>query len=88
MNTLQNIKIMKFIKSTLLIGLIVVSCKKEQKIERTVTTDSIIADTIKTDTTIVAPPAPVPVPADTLRTDSTSSKKRQDTAKTKKTRSK
>ncbi|WP_312303564.1 hypothetical protein [Chryseobacterium sp.] len=72
---------MKFIISAAIIGLVVLSCKKETT-EKTVTTDSIITDTMRTDTATAITPAPAPLPSDTVRTDSTSSKKSQDTANT------
>lgn len=70
--------IMKLIISAAIIGLVVLSCKKE----RTKKTISIITDTMRTDTATVITPVPAPLPSDTMRTDSISSKKYQDTAKT------
>ncbi|HCN50049.1 MAG TPA: hypothetical protein DIT10_13340 [Chryseobacterium sp.] len=72
---------MKLIISAAIIGLVVLSCKKERT-EKTITTDSIITDTMRTDTATVITPVPAPLPSDTMRTDSISSKKYQDTAKT------
>ncbi|WP_312992075.1 hypothetical protein [Chryseobacterium flavum] len=73
---------MKFIMSFMFIGIIVLSCKKEQQTENTINTDSIITDTVNTDT---AGTTPAPMPSDTVRTDTTALKN-SDTAQTAKTR--
>ena len=67
---------MKFILSTLLIGITVLSCKKEHKTEIS-TTDSIIIDTMRTDTLSTV----TPLPSDTIRTDTVSSKNSMDTVR-------
>lgn len=72
---------MKFIMSILLMGVIVLSCKKENRTETSVTTDSVIADTMRTDTVSNVTPM-APVPSDTMRTDTVSAKKSADTART------
>lgn len=66
---------MKIIMSTLLIGFMVLSCKKESKTETNVTTDTVIADTIRTDSVS----AVNPIPSDTVQSDTVSSKKLTDT---------
>ncbi|SEH32811.1 hypothetical protein [Chryseobacterium culicis] len=66
---------MKFIIPTLLIGIIVLSCKKEPKTEEPLATDSITADTMAADTVSSV----TPLPSDTLRTDTVSSKNNMDT---------
>ncbi|KYH07312.1 MULTISPECIES: hypothetical protein [Chryseobacterium] len=66
---------MKFIMSSLLIGFIVLSCKKESRTETHVATDTIIADTIRTNS--VSPVSPIP--SDTIHRDTVSSKKLTDT---------
>ncbi|MEF9478346.1 hypothetical protein ACR1PO_17790 [Chryseobacterium sp. RRHN12] len=71
---------MKFIMSILLMGVIVLSCKKERT-ETSVTTDSVIADTMRADTVSNVTPM-APVPSDTMRTDTVSTKKSTDTART------
>ncbi|MBE4948868.1 hypothetical protein [Chryseobacterium culicis] len=68
---------MKFIIPTLLIGIIVLSCKKEPKTEGPLATDSITADAMAADTVSSV----TPLPSDTLRTDTVSSKKNMDTVK-------
>lgn len=60
--------------SSLLIGIIVLSCKKESKTEIS-TTDSITTNTVRTDTVSTV----TPLPSDTIRTDTVSSKKLTDT---------
>ncbi len=60
--------------SSLLIGIIVLSCKKESRTETHVTTDTVIADTVRTDSVSINP-----IPSDTVRADTVSSKKRTDT---------
>ncbi|MGR3857701.1 hypothetical protein [Chryseobacterium indologenes] len=69
---------MKFIMSSLLIGLMVLSCKKESKTETNVTTDTVIADTIRTDSVSSVNP----IPSDTIQSDTVSSKKLTDTTGT------
>lgn len=81
MNHTTKYTIMKFIISAAILGLVVLSCKKERT-ERTVITDSIITDTMRTDTATAITPVPAPLPSDTMRTDSTSSGKNKDTTKT------
>ncbi|CAI8791161.1 hypothetical protein [Chryseobacterium sp. IT-36CA2] len=71
---------MKLIIPTLLVGIIVLSCKKESKTERPITTDSLITDTMRTDTVSSV----TPLPSDTIRTDTVSSKKNMDTVRTSK----
>ncbi|MDR6369954.1 hypothetical protein J2795_001503 [Chryseobacterium bernardetii] len=66
---------MKIIMSSLLIAIIVLSCKKESKTETHVTTDTVIADTIRTDS--VSPVSPIA--SDTIHRDTVSSKKLTDT---------
>jgi hypothetical protein len=66
---------MKFIMSSLLIGIIVLSCKKESKTETNVTTDTVIADTMRTDSVSTVNP----MPTDTIHRDTVSSKKLTDT---------
>lgn len=68
---------MKFTMLIMLIGLLTIGCKKEPRTERPLTTDSIIADTMRTDT--VPHIAPAPMPSDSIRTDSLSSPKNKDT---------
>lgn len=72
---------MKFIMSFMLIGLLILSCKKETQTQ-TSTTDSISADTVSVDTATNASPTPVPLPSDTVRTDSTAAKNNIDSAGT------
>ncbi|PKF76190.1 hypothetical protein [Chryseobacterium sp. PMSZPI] len=73
---------MKLTMSLMFIGVFVLSCKKEVRTERSVTTDSIIMDTVRTDTTTHAAPMPSPARSDTMhRKDSISSKKQKDTIK-------
>ncbi|SMO45095.1 hypothetical protein SAMN06265171_101925 [Chryseobacterium rhizoplanae] len=67
---------MKFIMSSLLIGLIVLSCKKESKTEIS-TTDSIVTNTVRTDTISTV----TPLPSDTIRIDTVSSKNKMDTVR-------
>lgn len=66
---------MKFMMSSLLIGIIALSCKKESKTETHITTDTVVAETIRTDS--VSPVSPIP--SDTIRRDTVSSKKLTDT---------
>ncbi|REC45454.1 hypothetical protein [Chryseobacterium pennipullorum] len=61
---------MKFIMSLMLIGFVVLSCKKETKSETSITTDSIITDSVKVDTAVTSSP----MPADTMRTDPATTK--------------
>lgn len=61
--------------SSLLIGIIVLSCKKESRTETHVTTDTVIADTIRMDS--VSPVSPIP--SDTVHRDTISAKKLADT---------
>lgn len=65
---------MKFTILLMLLGLTVLSCKKETKIETTKTSDSVIVDQVPADTIIKT------VPVDTLHTDAPGVQK-MDTAK-------
>ncbi len=69
---------MKIIMSAALIGLIALSCKKEHRTETITTADSIIADTMITDTATHIFPESAPLPSDTIRIDSAYSKSHQD----------
>ncbi|MBO9691197.1 hypothetical protein [Chryseobacterium sp.] len=72
---------MRFITSILFAGFIVLSCKKESRTETSVTHDSVIADTMTADT--VSNSAPMaPLPSDTVRADTLSSKRNSDTVRT------
>ncbi len=75
MNHTTKYIIMKF-TLFILTGLMVLSCKKEPRTERPLTADSIITDTMKTDTA-----AARAVPPDSMRVDSISQQKRKDTVK-------
>ncbi|MDQ0064759.1 hypothetical protein [Chryseobacterium lathyri] len=67
---------MKFTILLMLLGLTVLSCKKETKVDTsTTTTDSVMIDTVPADTTTT------PMPSDTLRTADTATTKKTDTAK-------
>lgn len=68
--------------SFMFIGIIFLSCKKEQQTENTINTDSVIADTVITDT---AGTTPAPMLSDTVRMDTTALKN-SDTAQTAKAR--
>lgn len=70
---------MKFAISLMLLGLIVLSCRKETKVNTT-TSDSVITDTIPSDTVVTAP---TPMPSDTLGRADSASTNRMDTVKTK-----
>jgi hypothetical protein len=74
LGTHYKIIIMKFTLFLMLLGLTVLGCKKETKIETTKTSDSIIIDTMPADTVAA------PMPADTLRTGTAGTQK-MDTAK-------
>lgn len=63
---------MKFTLSLMLIGITVLSCKKETKIETTKVSDSVIVDKMPADTVVVAP-----MTTDTLHTGT----QKMDTAK-------
>jgi len=76
--TLQNISIMKFTIALMLLGLTVLSCKKETKVDTsTTTTDSVIIDRVPADTVVTT----TPVPSDTLHTADPAATKKTDTAK-------
>lgn len=78
MNHTTKYIIMKFILSSILVGLLIASCKKESRTERPLTADSIVADTIKVDTNASS----MPTKSDSMRTaDSISLQKIKDTAK-------
>jgi hypothetical protein len=72
-------KIMKFTLLLMLLGLTVLSCKKETKVDNTTIADSTVIDTVPSDT--MAAPAN-PMPADTMRTGDAASVKKMDSAKT------
>ncbi|UWX61899.1 hypothetical protein N0B40_06335 [Chryseobacterium oranimense] len=69
---------MKFTLLLMLLGLTVLSCKKETKVDNTVVSDSTVIDTMPSDTMTV--PAN-PMPADTMRTGDTSSARKTDSTK-------
>lgn len=74
-NTLQNIAIMKFTILLMLLGLTVLSCKKETKVETMTKSDSVIIDTMAADSLAA------PMPADTMHNANTSPSTKMDTAK-------
>ncbi|MGK6341089.1 hypothetical protein ACMGDK_02555 [Chryseobacterium sp. DT-3] len=64
---------MKFTIVLMLLGLTVLSCKKETKVETsTTTTDSVIIDTEPANTAVTT----TPVPSDTIRTTDTATVKK------------
>jgi len=70
---------MKFTIVLMLLGLTVLSCKKETKVDTsTTTTDSVMIDTVPSDTGTATA---APMPSDTLRTADTATTKKTDTAK-------
>jgi len=69
---------MKFTLLLMLLGLTVLSCKKETKVDNTTIADSTVIDTVPSDT-MTAPANPMP--ADTMRTRDTASVKKMDSAK-------
>ncbi|AZB16798.1 hypothetical protein EG352_02920 [Chryseobacterium indologenes] len=72
---------MKLIMILLLTGLLVLSCKKEIKTERSVRTDSVIMDTVRTDTVVTGNHVSPPGKTDTIvRRGDNGSKKFSDTA--------
>lgn len=75
--------IMKCTAPLLILGLVVTSCKKESRTERSIPTDSIINDTVTVDT-ISNSRSPVPALADTIHHDSISGNKNRDTVKSQK----
>ncbi|WP_131705386.1 hypothetical protein [Chryseobacterium sp. BLS98] len=70
---------MKFTLLLMLLGLTVLSCKKETKVDNTTIADSTVIDTVPSDT-MTAPANPMP--ADTMRTGDAASVKKMDSAKT------
>ncbi|ROI05913.1 hypothetical protein EGI16_05905 [Chryseobacterium sp. G0240] len=72
---------MKCTLSLLILGLTVLSCKKEPRTERPLTTDSIIIDTVPSDT-ISGGHIPFPASSDTIRHDSIIGHQSNGTAKT------
>ncbi|WP_336962074.1 hypothetical protein [Chryseobacterium contaminans] len=73
---------MKFTLLFILTGLMVLSCKKEPRTEKPLTADTIIADTMRANTSASIKPMAAN-PADSIRiADSISHQKRKDTVKT------
>ncbi|WP_419488852.1 hypothetical protein [Chryseobacterium bernardetii] len=72
---------MKLIMSFMLIGFLALSCKKETRTEQSTSTDTIIADSMRTDKAANHQPMSSPLPSDTLNKDSTSSMNKKDTAR-------
>ncbi|KFF02145.1 hypothetical protein [Chryseobacterium luteum] len=66
---------MKFTILLMLFGLTVLSCKKETKVDTSTRTDSVVIDTMPSDTVVA------PMPSDTLHTADTVNAKKTDTAK-------
>lgn len=72
---LQNIMSMKYAILLMSVGLTVMSCKKETKVDTSTKTDSVIIDTMPADTLAA------PMPSDTLHMKDTAVDKKMDTAK-------
>ncbi|WP_223607932.1 hypothetical protein [Chryseobacterium sp. OSA05B] len=66
---------MKFSVLLMLLGLTVLSCKKETKVDTSVKSDSVVIDTMPADTLAA------PMPSDTLHATDTGAAKKMDTAK-------
>lgn len=66
---------MKFTLLLMLLGLTVLSCKKETKVDTSRTSDSVITDTVPADS------MGAPMPSDTLHMTDTAGAKKADTAK-------
>jgi len=66
---------MKFSVLLMLLGLTVLSCKKETKVDTSIKSDSVVIDTMPADTLAA------PMPSDTLHTTDAGAAKKMDTAK-------
>lgn len=74
-------RVMKFTLLLMLLGIAVISCKKETKVDSTTISDTTVVDTMPSDT-MTAPANPMP--SDTMRAADTATAKKMDTAKTSK----